>query len=91
MKKTTLLIRLMAGTLCGGVYAAAPGVDTSQPADPQEPGGPVGDGEDWAGDGRAPLTEEDASGPASQKTDASGAPKSAAPGSGGKPAKKPAK
>ncbi|MFO1417860.1 MAG: hypothetical protein U1E83_04255 [Methylotetracoccus sp.] len=89
MKKTSLLILLMAASLCGGVSAAA--VDTSQPPDPQGSGGPVGDGEDWAGDGRAPLTAEDAAQSSAQKTDAPGAPKPAAPGAESKPAKKPAK
>ena len=60
MKIRSAFSVLMILALVSGVAVAAnPGVDTSQPSDPQPAGGPTGDGEDWAGDGRAPVTDND--------------------------------
>ncbi len=53
---STLMIMAL---FSGAALAANPGVDSSQPSDPQPAGGPTGDGEDWAGDGRAPVTDND--------------------------------
>lgn len=58
MTKQFLCSLILAGTLVGSAQAAGPDLDLSQPPDPQPAGGPTGDGGDWEGDGRAPLTDD---------------------------------
>ncbi len=58
MNKQNLLSLIVTGALMGGAQAAGPDLDLSQPPDPQPAAGPTGDGEDWEGDGTAPLIDD---------------------------------
>ncbi len=58
-RRSAFSIMMILALVSGSALAAKPDVDTSQPPDPQPAGGPTGDGEDWAGDGRSPVTDND--------------------------------
>ena len=59
MFRTLRISLLCFAALSSGAWAVGPDLDMSQPPDPQPEGGPVGDGEDWTGDGRADPVGDD--------------------------------
>ena len=70
MTRRLLVSLACLAALWGGAWAAGPTLDLSQPPDPQAEGGPVGDGEDWTGDGRADVIGDDGPDMAEKKADA---------------------
>jgi len=67
-----LWVLVAVGAFALGAQAAGPNLDLSQPPDPQPPGGPTGNGEDWEGDGRAPVTDDSSDESTATSTDQNG-------------------